>query len=80
MDHTNHCEQATKGPRCAKRHICQNCPNHVFQEHNRYKHQLCMKQEEEQSPYFDYIFVSMRNSLDDQTTYAKVYSIHCYKQ
>jgi hypothetical protein len=31
----------------------------------RYKHHLCMKQEEEQSPYVDYIVVAMSDSLDE---------------
>ena len=80
MDHTNHCEQATKGPRHAKRHVCQNCPDDVCREHNRHKHHLCMKQEEVQSSYVDYIVAAMRDSLDDQTAHAKVCSIHRYKQ
>jgi hypothetical protein len=28
--HTNHYEQAAKGSRHAKRHICQNCTDDVF--------------------------------------------------
>ena len=80
MDHTNHCEQAAKGPRCAKRHVCQNCPDDVFREHNRHKNHLYMKQEEEQSPSIDYIVVAMSDSLDDQITHAKVFSSHRYEQ
>ena len=80
MDHTSHCEQATKRPRRAKRHVCQNCPNDVCQEHNRHKHHLCMKQEEDQSPYLDYIVFEMRDSLYDQTAHAKVFSSHHYEK
>jgi hypothetical protein len=80
VDHTNHCEQDAKGPRRAKRHVCQNCHDHVCQEHNRHKHYLCMKQEEDQSPYVDYIVVAMRDHLDDRTSHAKVCSSHCYEQ
>ena len=36
------------------------------------KHHLCMKQEEDQSPFVDYIVVAMNDSLDDQTAHAKV--------
>jgi hypothetical protein len=39
-----------------------------------------MKQEEEQSPYVDYIVVGMNGSLDDKTAHAKVYSSHRYEQ
>jgi hypothetical protein len=39
-----------------------------------------MKQEEDQSPSVDYIVVAMSDSLDDQTTYAKVCSSHRYEQ
>jgi hypothetical protein len=39
-----------------------------------------MKQEEDQSPFVDYIAVAMSNNLDDQTTHAKVCSSHCYEQ
>jgi hypothetical protein len=80
VDHTNHREQAAKGPRRAKRHVCQNCFDDVFQEHIRHKHHLYMKQEEYQSPSVDYIVVTMSDSLDDQTTHAKVCSSHLYKQ
>jgi hypothetical protein len=80
VDHTNHYEQAAKGSRCAKRHVFQNCPDDVFREHNRHKHHLFMKQEEDQSPSVDYIFVSMNDSLYDQTTHAKVFSSHRYEQ
>jgi hypothetical protein len=57
VDHTNHCEQATKDLRRAKRHVFQICPDDVCREHNRHKHHLCMKQEEDQSPSVDYIVV-----------------------
>ena len=70
MDHTNHCEQAAKDPRHAKRHVCQNCPDDVCREYNWHKHHLYMKQEEDQSPYVDYIVVVMSDSLDDQTAHA----------
>ena len=39
-----------------------------------------MKHEEDQSPYVDYIVATMSDSLDDQTTNAKVFSSHCYEQ
>jgi hypothetical protein len=80
VDHTNHCEQATKDPRHAKRHVCQNCPDDVCREHNWHKHHLCMKQEEDQSPSVDYIVVAMSDSLDDQITHAKVCSSHRYEK
>jgi hypothetical protein len=72
VDHTNHYDQTTKGPGHAKRHVCQICLDDVCRENNRNKKHLCMKHEEEQSPYVDYIVVSMSDSLDDQTTHAKV--------
>jgi hypothetical protein len=80
VDHTNHCEQAAKGPRHVKRHVFQNCHDDVFREHNRHKHHLCMKQEEDWSPYVDYIVIAMSDSLDDQTAHAKVFSSHRYEQ
>ena len=80
MDHTNHCEQAAKDPRHAKRHVCQNYPNEVCREHNRHKHHLCMKQEEDQSPFVDYIVAAMSDSLDGQTSHAKVCSSHRYEK
>jgi hypothetical protein len=80
VDHTNHCEQAAKDPRHAKRHIFQNYPDDVCQEHNRHKHHLCMKQEEDQSPSVDNIVAAMNDSLDEQTTHAKVFSSHRYEQ
>ena len=80
MDHTNHYEEATKEPRHAKRHVFQNCPDDVCREHNWNKHHLCIKQEEDQSPYFDYIVVAMSDSLDDQTAHAKVCSSHRYEK
>jgi hypothetical protein len=39
-----------------------------------------MKQEEDQSPYVDYIVATMSDSLDDQTAHAKVSSSHRYEQ
>jgi hypothetical protein len=39
-----------------------------------------MKQVEDQSPSVDYIVATMRNSLDDQITHAKVCSSHRYEQ
>ena len=38
---TNRYKQATKVPRCTKRHIYKNCPNEVYQEHNQHEHNLC---------------------------------------
>jgi hypothetical protein len=78
VDHTNHCEQAAKGSTHAKRHVCQNCLNDACREHNQHKHHLYRKQEEVHSPSVDYIVVSMRDSLDDQTAHAKVFSSHRY--
>jgi hypothetical protein len=80
VDNTSHCDQATKGLWHAKRHVCQNCPDDVFREHNRHKHHLCMKQEEDQSPFFYYIIATMSDSLNDQTAHAKVFSSHRYEQ
>jgi hypothetical protein len=80
VDHTNHCEQAAKGLRCAKRHICQNCPDDIYREHNCHKDHLCKKREEDQSPSIDYIVVTMSDSLDDQTAHAKVCSSHRYEK
>ena len=77
MDHTNHCEQAVKGLRRAKRHVCQNYPDDVCQEH---KHHLYMKQEEDHTPSVGYIVVAMSNSLDYQTAHAKVCSSYRYEQ
>jgi hypothetical protein len=70
VDHTNHYEQAAKDPRHAKRNIFQNYPDDVCREHNRHKHHLYMKQEEDQSPSVDYIAAAMSDSLDDQTTHV----------
>ena len=80
MDHINHCEQVAKDSRHAKRHVCQKCPDGVCREHNQHKHHIYMKQEEDQSPYVDYIVVVMRNSLDDQTAHAKVCLSHRYEK
>ena len=80
LDHTNHCEQAAKDPRRAKRHVFQNCPDDICREHNQHKHHLCMKHEEVQSPFVDYIVATMSDSLDDQTVHAKVCSSHRYEQ
>jgi hypothetical protein len=73
VDHTNHYEQATKRMRHSKRHVCQNCPNDVCQEHNRHKHHLCKKQDEDQSSCVDYIVVAISDSLDDQPAHSKVF-------
>ena len=35
-----------------------------------------MKQEEDQSPFVDYIVSTMNDSLDDQTAHTKVCSSH----
>jgi hypothetical protein len=81
VDHTSHCEQDAKGMRCSKTHVCQNYPADVFQEHKWHKHHLCMKQEEDQLPFVDYIVVVMSNNLYDQNAHAKVCSSHrCEKQ
>jgi len=39
-----------------------------------------MKQEEDQSPSFDYIVSIMSDSLDAQTAHAKVFSSRHYEQ
>jgi hypothetical protein len=39
-----------------------------------------MKKEKYQSPSVDYIVSTMSDSLDDQTSHAKVCSSHCYEQ
>jgi hypothetical protein len=39
-----------------------------------------MNGEEEQSPSIDYIVVAMRDSFDDQTVHAKLFSIHRYEK
>jgi hypothetical protein len=44
------------------------------------KHHIFKKWEEDQWPYFDYIVVAMNNSLDYQTTHAKVLSSHFCEQ
>ena len=75
-DHTNHCEKSTNGQRWAKRHVLQNFQDDVCREHNQHKQHLCMKHEEDPSPYVDYIVAAMSDSLDDQTTHAKVCSSH----
>jgi hypothetical protein len=64
VDHTSQCEQAAKGSRCAKRHICPDCLDDVCQEHNRHKHHLYKKEEEDQSPCVDYIVATMSDNLD----------------
>ena len=74
MDHTSHYEQAVKGRGMPRGRFLQNCPDDVCQEHNRHKHHLYMKQEEDQTPFVDYIVVAMRDSLYDKATYAKVFS------
>jgi hypothetical protein len=50
--------------------VFQNYPNDVYREHNRHKHHLYKKHEEDQSPSVDYIFVAMNDNLDNQTTHA----------
>jgi hypothetical protein len=80
VDHTNNYEQAAKDPRCAKRHVFQYYPDDVCREHNRQKHHLYMKQEEDQSPSIDYIVSTMSDSLDDQTAQDKVFSSHRHEQ
>jgi hypothetical protein len=80
VDQTNHFEQVTKGPRHAKRHAFQNCPDDVCREHNQHKHHLYMKQDKDQSPSVDYIVVAMSDILYDQTAHSKVCSIHHYEK
>jgi hypothetical protein len=80
VDHTNHSEQAAKGLMRAKGHVCQNCPEDICRECNWNIHHLCMKHEEDQSSYVDYIFAIMGDNLDDQISHAKVCSSHRYEQ
>jgi hypothetical protein len=80
VDHTNHYEQAAKGLRHAKRHVCQNCLM-MFVENTTNTNTISARNERKtKSPYFDYIVVAMSDSLDDQTTHAKVFSSHHYEQ
>jgi hypothetical protein len=80
VDLTSHCKQVTKGLRHAKWHVFQNYLDDVFQEQNQHKHHLYKKQEEEQSPFVDYIVVAMITSLYDQIAHVQVFSSHHYKQ
>src|ERR1700733_13817106 len=80
VDHINHCAQAVKGLRRAKRHVFQNCPDDVFRVHIRNKHHLCKIPLEDLSPYFLYIDFEGSDSLSDQIAHAKVCSLHHYEQ
>ena len=79
-DHTSHYAQAPNEPRRAKRHICQNYPDDVFQVHNRNKHHPCNIPSEYLSPYGVYIVVAMSDNLSDQITHAKFFSSYHYEQ
>ena len=70
-DHTSHYAQAPKELRCAKRHVCKNCLNDVFQVHNWRKHHSCKIPSKDQSPYCLYIVVAMSDNLSDQIAHAK---------
>ena len=78
--HTIHYAQAPREPRCAKRHVCQNCLDDVFRVHNRNKHHPCKIPSEDQSPYCLYIVVAMSDNLSDQIAHAKVCSSYHYEQ
>ena len=78
--HTSHYSHAPREPRRAKRHVCQNCPNDVFQVHNQNKHHPFKIPSEDQSPYFIYIVVAMSDNLSDQIAHAKVCSSYHYEQ
>jgi hypothetical protein len=80
VDHTSNYKQDAKGPKCTKSHVFQNCPDDVCRENNWHKHYLYKKQEEDQSPYLDFIVASMSDSLDDQNAHVKVLSSHFYEQ
>ena len=71
---------SSKGIERAKRHICQNRPDDVFQVHNLNKHHPCKIPAEDQSPYFLYIVVGMNDNLSDQIGHAKVCSGYHYEQ
>ena len=79
-DHTSHYAQAPREPRCAKRHICQNYPDDVFQVHNQNKHHPCKIPVKDQSPYFLYIVVAMSDGLSDKIAHAKFCSSYHYEQ
>ena len=78
--HTSHYAQATREPRCTKRHVCQNCPDDVFRVHNRNKHHPCKIPLKYMSPYCLYKFVAMSDNLSDQIAYADVCSSYYYEQ
>ena len=78
--HKSHYAQALMELRCAKRHVCQNCPDDVFRVHNRNKHHPCKIPAEDQSPYSPYIVVAVSDNLSDQITHAKVCSSYHYEQ
>ena len=79
-DHTSHYAQVAMGVRRGKRNICQNCPDDVFRVHNWNKHHPCKIPLEDQSPYYLYIVVAMRDNLSDQIVHAKVCSSYHYEQ
>ena len=79
-DHTSHYAQAPKELRRAKRHICQNCSDDVFQVHNQNKHHPCKIPLEDQSPYCLDIVFAMSDNLSDQMTHAKVCLSYHYEQ
>ena len=78
--HTSYYAQDPRKPRRAKRHVCQKCPNYVFQVHNRNKHHPCKIPTEDQSPYCLYIVVAISDNLSDQIAHAKVCSSYHYEQ
>jgi hypothetical protein len=54
-----------------KNTLCSYIISIVFREHNWHKHHIYRKQEEDQSPYVDYIVSTMSDSLYDQTIMPK---------
>ena len=78
--HTSHYAQAPREPRRAKRHVCENRLDDVFQVHNRNKHHPYKIPLEYESPYCLYIVVAMKDNLSDQISHAKVCSSYDYEQ
>ena len=79
-EHTSHYAQAPRKSRHDKRHVCQNCPDDVFQVQNRNKHHPCKIPLDDQLPYCFYIVVVMRDNLSDQINHAKVCLSYHYEQ
>ena len=78
--HTSHYAQAPKESRHAKRRVCQNYRDDVFQVHNWNKNHPLKILAKEQSPYCLYIVVAMSDNLSYQIAHAKVCSSYHYEQ